>query len=224
MHAPPQPTSFGNATSPLRAPLGSCLDTLFDVVSQSPDDADVDLSVACMFEREFPGARLSGGLLRLDQALGGALTSARSSGLFRARSLDSLLVTRPPAQVRAKAILVLGLGGPETLDEETLSRACAFAVGQAERLRSRSAAFAPNLLDAGVPPSSTLHAARAMLTGALSALALSDRLRQGSLAAPSSIRTWSFDAGAAHFDAVVDDFAQTFATLSRQIALDTPAR
>ncbi len=210
----------GNGAAGRRFLIGSRLGITFDVAAQSPDDAHVDLSVACMFEHEAAGASLSGGLLQLDAALGGALTSARASGSFRGHLLDSLLVTSPPSPVQAQAILVVGLGDPQTLDADALSRACAFAVTQAERMRAVSAAFAPNLLDAGIRLPADFSAARHMLSGAFSALALSDRLETAKLAVPSLLRHWSFDAGAAHFDAVADEFANAFAASASQAASD----
>jgi hypothetical protein len=44
---------------------------VFDVVAWGPAQADVDFSVACMFEHELGEAGIAGGLLALDQALDG---------------------------------------------------------------------------------------------------------------------------------------------------------
>jgi hypothetical protein len=55
----------------------------------------------------------AGGLLHLDQALGGTLTSLRRSGHFRADAMETLLLDRPPATIHARSVLVIGLGDPE---------------------------------------------------------------------------------------------------------------
>lgn len=206
------------AEPPQRFALGTRLGVDFDAVAWAPDAADADLSVACMFEHEAGGAALSGGLLHLDEALGGYLTASRAAGHFEARELDSLLVSRPPAGVRPRALLVIGLGDPDALTARTLERACALAATQALRLGARSVAFAPNLLDSGLAGRPDLHIAASLLRGALAALDLADRTQRRGLAAASTLRTWSFDAGAAHFAAVAQDFARAFATLPAEAA------
>ncbi|MFS2019743.1 hypothetical protein ACEN88_24570, partial [Massilia sp. CT11-108] len=60
-------------TSPTRLPIGTADGVQFDVVAWGPSHADVDFSVACMFEHELGGG-MAGGLLALDQALGGQLS------------------------------------------------------------------------------------------------------------------------------------------------------
>jgi len=207
MHSTPPPIA---TNSPRRKPVGRHLGVEFDVVAWAPGDARVDLSMACMFEREQIGASMSGGLLHLDQDLAHALSDLRAEGRFKARWLDTLLVTHPTAGMAPGAILVIGLGRPEALSEGTLERACALAVTQALRLGARSAAFAPNLLDAGITPPPDLDIAGAMVRGAVEALELADRLVSRGLATPARLQAWSFDAGMANFPAVAAAFERAF--------------
>src|SRR5437868_6764706 len=101
-----------------RLQIGTFDGVVFDVVAWGPAQAEVDVSVACMFEHELNGAGLAGGLLALDQALGGHLTQLRREGAFRAQPMETLLVTQPPAGISARAVLVIGLGDPALLDGE----------------------------------------------------------------------------------------------------------
>lgn len=64
---------------------------------------NVDLSVACLFEREADGASSAGGLLQLDRAPGGRLTDLRARGAFRAQEMETLLITLPPPRLDAAA-------------------------------------------------------------------------------------------------------------------------
>lgn len=193
-----------------RAPIGRHLEVDFDAVAWPPDAADVDLSIACMFEHEAGGAALGGGLAHLDSALGGYLSRVRAEGRFLARELDTLLVSRPPAGVRARAVLVIGLGDPDAFGAKTLERACGLAMAQALRLGAASAAFAPNMLDAGLAPPTGFRPGDAMLRGALAALALADHTRRAGLGTPTALRSWSFDVGPAHFAAATREFAMAF--------------
>jgi hypothetical protein len=91
---------------PKRHLLPRVKDVDCEIVSWAPSEADVDLSIACMFEREMPGAHLAGGLLQLDEALGGALTRLREEGYFRAQEMETFLVQTPPQLVRARRVLL----------------------------------------------------------------------------------------------------------------------
>ncbi len=206
--------SLSTTVAPQRASIGDHLGVHFDAVAWAPDAADVDLSVACMFEHEAGGAALVGGLAHLDAALGGYLFRTRAEGRFPARELDTLLVSRPPAGVRARAVLVIGLGDPDAFGATTLERACGLAMANALRLGVASAAFAPNMLDAGLVPPPDLRAGHAMLRGAIAALALADHMRLAGLGTPPALRAWSFDVGPAHFAAATREFEVAFATLS----------
>ena len=50
-----------DTSAPQRLPIGTANQVVFDVVAWGPARADVDLSVACMFEHEMPGTAMSGG-------------------------------------------------------------------------------------------------------------------------------------------------------------------
>jgi hypothetical protein len=160
----------------IRKRLGTHRGIEFDVAAWAPHEADVDLSFACLFEHESAGADLSGGMLHLDQALGGALTALRAAGTFRARPLETLHVRIPPAGVRPRALMVIGLGEPTHLRSGLLERAAFLALSEAIRLNAGTAAFAPNLLDAGVTHAASLQIEKEMLEGAFSSLALAIQL------------------------------------------------
>jgi hypothetical protein len=154
-----------HSLSPVRLPIGSADGVFFDVVAWGPAQADVDVSVACMFEHEVAGAAMAGGLLALDQALGGQLSRLRSLGAFRAQPMETLLVTSPPPAVAARAVLVIGLGDPAALDGETLRRATRVAMREAIRFGAQSMAFAPSVLDAGHVDNAGLDMQTVMLDG-----------------------------------------------------------
>lgn len=86
-------TNSAAPSAPVRLPIGAAGGVVFDVVAWGPAHADVDFSVACMFEHEADGAAISGGLLALDQALGGHLTRMRADGAFLAQPMETLLIT-----------------------------------------------------------------------------------------------------------------------------------
>jgi hypothetical protein len=200
--------------NPIRLPIGSIDGVVFDVVAWGPAQADVDLSVACMFEREMGDAGMAGGLLALDRALGGQLARLRAAGAFRAQPMETLLVTTPPAGVAARAVLVIGLGDPAALDGEVLRRATRVAMREAIRCGARSMAFAPSVLDAGHVDNAALDMQHVMLDGMLGALRAEHMLADAGLAAPPQLRQCSFDVGAPRVHAAGTGFAAAFAQLT----------
>jgi len=202
-----------HSASPARLPIGRADGVTFDVVAWGPAQADVDVSVACMFEHESAGAVMTGGLLALDAALGGELSRLRAAGAFRAQPMETLLITRPPAGVAARAVLVIGLGDPALLDGETLRRATRVAMREAIRHGARSMAFAPSVLDAGHTDNAALNMQTVMLDGMLGALRAEHLLAEAGLAAMPKLVSCSFDVGAPRAQAAASAFVAAFGRL-----------
>jgi Cytosol aminopeptidase family, N-terminal domain len=203
----------GHPASPARLPIGSADGVTFDVVAWGPARADVDISIACMFEHEVAGAAMTGGLLALDEALGGQLSRLRAAGAFRAQRMETLLVTSPPPAIAARAVLVIGLGDPAALDGETLRRATRVAMREAIRFGARSMAFAPSVLDAGHTDNAALDMQTVMLDGMLGALRAEHLLAEARLAAVPALRSCSFDVGAPRAQAAGSSFVSAFRSL-----------
>jgi len=198
-------------SAPIRLPIGTHDGVEFDVVAWGPAHADVDFSVACMFAHELGATGMAGGLLALDQALGGQLARLRAAGAFRAQPMETLLVTRPPPGVAARAVLVVGMGDPAALDGDLLRRACRVAMREAIRFGATSMAFAPSVLDAGHTDNAALDMQDVMLDGMLGALRAEHMLADAGLAGVPALRHCTFDVGAPRAQAAGRAFAQAFA-------------
>jgi hypothetical protein len=207
-------TSPQATNSPVHHPIGIASGVTFDVVAWGPAMADVDFSVACMFEHEVGGAPIAGGLLALDQALGGQLTRLRASGAFRAQPMETLLITTPPAGMTPRAVLVIGLGDPGLLTSDLLRRATRVAMREAIRHGAHSMAFAPSVLDAGHTDNAALNMPEVMLDGMLGALGAEFRLAETGLAGEPLLRHCTFDVGAPRVESAALAFAAAFARLN----------
>jgi hypothetical protein len=197
-----------------RLPIGSAEGVDFDIVVWGPAQADVDFSVACMFEHEMHGAPIAGGLLGIDLALGGNLTQWRASGAFRAQAMETLLISLPPSTIAARAVMVIGLGDPETLDSERLRRATRVAMREAIRHGARSMAFAPSVLDGGHTDNAALDMPRTMMDGMLGALRAERQLVLAGFAPPVSLQSCTFDVGAPRLHSSGQAFATAFSALT----------
>lgn len=206
-------------THPTRLPIGSAEGVDFDVVAWGPAQAAVDFSVACMFEHEMGGAGMAGGLLALDQALGGYLGQVRATGAFRAQPMETLLVASPRPGLAARTVLVIGLGDPATLDGERLRRATCVAMCEALCHGATSMAFAPSVLDAGHTDNAGLNMQEVMLDGMLEALRAKRLLVAAGLAAAPVLRHCTFDVGAPRVEAAARAFVASFTRLTRPCML-----
>lgn len=206
-------TTVQAAKSPTRHPIGIADGVTFDVVAWGPAMAEVDLSVACMFEHEVDGAPIAGGLLALDQALGGQLTRLRAGGAFRAQPMETLLLTKPLAGMAPRAVLVIGLGDPGQLTSDVLRRATRVAMREAIRHGAGSMAFAPSVLDAGHTDNAALDMPEVMLEGMLGALAAEWLLAETGLAGEPLLRHCTFDVGAPRVESAGLAFSAAFERL-----------
>jgi hypothetical protein len=174
--------------------------------------ADVDLACACMFQREVDGADLAGGLLHLDRSLGLALTMLRAERSFKPELMETLHIARPGRAIKARELLIVGLGDPDQWTPPQMRRATRVAVHEAVRLKARTASFAPSMLDAGLHPNATTGAASEMLGGVVEAWSAEMRLVSLNLAPPPVLESWTFGAGAAHVSSMAAQFERAFTT------------
>src|SRR5580704_7364871 len=83
---------------------------------EGPYTADVPLQVVCYFKYTSEGAkRMSGAPVELDKRLGGVIAALRERGEFVGDELETLLITPPNASIKAKALLLVGLGEEDGL-------------------------------------------------------------------------------------------------------------
>ncbi|WP_334184513.1 M17 family peptidase N-terminal domain-containing protein [Novosphingobium sp.] len=191
-------------------PVGSAFGVSIEVAAWDAVGAEVDLSCAGMFTREV-GAELSGGLAHLDAALEGRLLELRRSGSFTGRLGECLLLDSPPAAIRARAVLLVGLGEPEGWSTASLREALRAAGAFALALGVRSAAFAPGMLDSGLAPDQTLGAPTEMTGGLAAALKARDVLVKMGLAEAPRLERWVFDVGEARLTSATEQFRKALA-------------
>ncbi|WP_380784748.1 M17 family peptidase N-terminal domain-containing protein [Sphingomonas sp. R86521] len=168
-------------------------------------DADVSLTVVGMFTREFVGDSPTGALLRLDQALQGALTRLRADGIFRCALGETMVLGAPAAPVKADAVLIVGLGTPQDWSPSVLRDAVAVAAAEALRLDKQSVAFSPSLSDSGMPRRLSAGTGEPMMAGLL-----------GTLPARRAhvLERWTFCSGATDFQTHADELRSAFKTIA----------
>src|SRR5262249_44316398 len=106
----------------LQAPHGGTI----KVRMEGPYTAGVPLQGVCYFRYSPDGVKqMKGAPVELDKRLGGVIASLRERGEFAADPLETILITPPRDSIKAKALLLVGLG-----DEDDLSLKLMESVGR----------------------------------------------------------------------------------------------
>lgn len=171
---------------------------------EGPYTADVPLQVVCYFKYTEAGAKkMAGAPVELDKHLGGVIGALRERGEFVGNELETILITPPQGSIKAKALLLIGLGEEEKLSLETMERVGKVAFREAARLGAKRVAFAPLIRDQGNDKYKTGDIETAVVRGALVAYDTDRRLQKEALAKQYTLEEWWIEAGPAYYDETV---------------------
>ena len=151
---------------------------------QGPSAAVADLQVACVFEYTegdifnappaLPAAL--NGMVHLDEATNGLITEIRKSGQFAGHALETILITPPAGKIKAKKLLLIGLGDRNQFTPELMTKVGSVAMREALSLNVASLSFASDLKDAGID-SPTALVAENVTKGMLQAYKVAEYLK-----------------------------------------------
>jgi hypothetical protein len=171
---------------------------------EGPYTADVPLQVVCYFKYTPEGAKKMGGApVELDKHLDGVIGSLRERGEFAGNQLETILITPPKDSIKAKALLLVGLGDEDALSLKLMEAVGRVALREAARLGARRVGFAPLIRDQGNTKFSTGDVGSAVVRGMLLAYDTEQRLQKEGLGKPFALDEWWVEAGPAYFDETV---------------------
>jgi hypothetical protein len=171
---------------------------------EGPYTADVPLQVVCYFKYTPEGVkRMSGAPVELDKHLGGAIGSLRERGEFVGDQLETLLIIPPKDAIKAKALLLVGLGEEDALSLKLMEAVGRVSLREAVRLGVSRVAFAPLIRDQGNSRLGTGEVETAVLRGMLLAYDTEKRLQKEGLAKAYTLEQWNVEAGPTYFDETV---------------------
>jgi hypothetical protein len=171
---------------------------------EGPYTADVPLQVVCYFKYTPEGVKRMGGApVELDKHLGGVIASLRERGEFVGDQLETLLITPPKNSIKAKALLLVGLGDEDALSLNLMEGVGRVSLREAARLGVSRVAFAPLIRDQGNTKIGTGEVERAVVRGMLLAYDTEKRLQKEGLSKEYSLEQWNVEAGPAYFDETV---------------------
>lgn len=172
---------------------------------EGPYTADVPLQVVCYFKFTPAGARkMTGAPVELDKHLGGAIAALRERGEFPGDRLETVLVVPPEGSIKAKRLLLIGLGDEDLISLELMEQVGRVALREASRLGIGKVAFAPLIRDQGNSTLGTGDVETAVVRGMLLAYDTERRLQKGKLAKAYTLEEWWIEAGPAYYDETVE--------------------
>jgi hypothetical protein len=168
---------------------------------EGPYTADVPLQVVCYFKYTPERAgRMSGAPVELDRHLGGVIASLRERGEFVGDQLETLLITPPRDSIKAKALLLIGLGDEDGLSPKLMEAVGRVSLREAARLGATRGAFAPLIRDQGNTKIPAGEVAMAVVRGMLLAYDTEKRLQKEGLSKAYALDQWNVEAGPMYFD------------------------
>jgi hypothetical protein len=171
---------------------------------EGPYTADVPLQVVCYFKYTPEGAkRISGAPVELDKRLGGVIGALRERGEFVGDQLETLLIIPPKDSIKAKALLLVGLGDEDGLSLNLMEAVGRVSLREAARLGVNRVAFAPLLRDQGNSKLGTGDVETAVVRGMLLANDSEKRLQKEGLSKEFTLDEWNVEAGPTYFDETV---------------------
>jgi hypothetical protein len=171
---------------------------------EGPYTANVPLQVVCYFKYTPEGAKkMSGAPVELDKRLGGVIASLRERGEFLGDQLETLLIIPPKDSIRAKALLLVGLGDESALSLNLMEAVGKASLREAARLGVSHVAFAPLIRDQGNSKLGTGEVERAVARGMLLAYDTEKRLQKEGLSKEFTLDQWNVEAGPQYFDETV---------------------
>jgi leucyl aminopeptidase len=171
---------------------------------EGPYTADVPLQVVCYFKYTPEGAkRMTGAPVELDKELGGVIASLRERGEFTGDEAETLCLTPPKNSIKAKALLLVGLGPEESLSLKVMERVGRASLRAAAKAGVKRVAFAPLIRDQGNSKLPTGDVEIAVVRAMLLAYDTEVRLQKEGLAKPFALEEWIVEAGPAYFDETV---------------------
>jgi hypothetical protein len=168
---------------------------------EGPYTADVPLQVVCYFKYTPDGAkRMKGAPVELDKKLSGVIASLRERGEFVGDELETLWITPPKGAIKAKALLLVGLGKEEALSLKVMERVGRVSLREAAKAGVKQVAFAPLIRDQGNYKLPTGEVEIAVVQAMLLAYDTEKRLQKEGLVKPYTLDEWIVEAGPEYFD------------------------
>lgn len=199
------------------ASLGKVDGVDIEVAVQSPSAQKTPLQVICLFEYVEGDITTSppalpkelNGLVHVDEALKGLITTLRKTNRFQGKLLETLLIIPPPNTIAAEKLLLIGLGNRKDFKADIMELVGKTGMREALRLNVTSYSHASDLKDAGID-SPTGSVAGNVVQGALSAYRTQSFLMENQASQPLTVNQVVLLSGPSFFEDTQKGIRETF--------------
>lgn len=167
------------------------------ILVQSPAETDAELQIICLFRSE-SSYTLHGSLAETNEKLKGLLDRIRQPSLFRGELGETILIDPPAGSLRAKRLLIIGLGEAQSFAPERMELVGSIVYREAKRLGVRHPFFAPTVIDGGVSGFNTGVVAEQVASGFLRAARTEKIIKNAGASQGQEIQEFTFLAGPQH--------------------------
>ncbi len=176
-----------------------------------PQDQETDLLFLCFFKHKAKGDTVTSTIQKFDDRLGGLIGSLRNRNEFSGDELETILINPPAGSIKAKKLMLIGLGEEDKLSLQTMRRIGGVALREAARLGAKSVAFGAALRDQGNAKYGVGDVGGEVLHGALLAFDTEKRLQKEGRGVGLALEEWIYLAGPEYFHEVVPSASEGLA-------------
>jgi hypothetical protein len=169
-----------------------------------PGGQPSSVQVVCYLKHKSTGDTTLAAVADLDRELGGIVALLRDSDRFEGYPLETLYFEAPQNSIKAKGMLMVGVGDEQGLSLETMRNVGTVALRNAMRINASSVSFAAALQDQNVKKLDVGDVAEAVVTGAILAYDSEKGLQARGLLPQHNIHEWFYEAGPAFFERTVE--------------------
>jgi hypothetical protein len=160
-------------TNGVSRPIGAWRGVSFAVTQIDISASEDDLLVVGMLEKDVVRAHRSRADA-VDHALHGTLSRLREGGIFAGGFGETLMLTRPPAPIRAATLMLIGMGTSLAGNPEAVGNLTGLAMRAALRIGAASVGCLLGWSEFDLPEDMVAPSAAAMMRGALAAIDAQD--------------------------------------------------
>jgi hypothetical protein len=199
------PGSSAAQTAPVPEKSFEAANHLRIVVKETPPGGQPSsVQVICYLKHKPAGDTTLEAVVDFDRELGGIIKQLRDSDQFEGYPLETLYFESPQNSIKAKGVLLVGVGNEQEVSVETMRNVGTVALRNAMLMNASSVSFAAGLQDQNVKKLDVGDVAGAVVTGVILAYDTEKRLQARGLLPPHNIDEWVMEAGPPFFQRSVE--------------------
>jgi hypothetical protein len=176
------------------------------------------VQVACYLKHQAAGDTTLAAVADLDKELGGVIKALRDSGQFEGFPLETLYFRAPKGSIKAKGMLLVGVGDEQELSLETMKHVGTVVLRNAMLLNATTVSFAAALQDQNVKKLDVGDVAGAVIGAAILSYDTEKKLQEKGVLPPHSISDWYYEAGPDFFKRTVEGVDEAVKKANAEVA------